>query len=314
VTKVIPQDAVGKQTKHERVISCREVSALSAIATSEVAVRKAQQSRTRLLVWPREHGAWGILLVPFFTGAGAGLARAAHIPSLLLLAVAALSLFCLRTPVESLMGTSPMRAQSAAERRTVISVIVVFTAISIVASLALLWSGNFALVLMGGVAAGLFLAQVLVKRLGRRGRMPAQLVGALGLTLTAPAAYYVLTAKLDSLAFGLWLANWFFAANQIHFVQLRIRGARLGGWSQKFAAGKGFLTGQLALLLLVAACWRAGLLPGLALLAFIPALFRGSRWFVRATEPLDVHRLGYSELAHAIAFGILFIAAVRLRM
>jgi len=36
---------------------------------------RAQQTRTRALIVPREHGAWGLLLVPLFTGVVQGLVR-----------------------------------------------------------------------------------------------------------------------------------------------------------------------------------------------------------------------------------------------
>jgi len=52
--------------------------------------------------------------------------------------------------------------------------------------------------------------------------MAAQLAGAIGLTCTAPAAYYVGTGRLSERAFVLWAAHWIFAGNRIHFVQLRI--------------------------------------------------------------------------------------------
>ena len=74
--------------------------------------------------------------------------------------------------------------------------------------------------------------------------MAAQLVGAIGLTCTAPAAYYIGTGRLSERAFILWAANWIFAGNQIHFVQLRIHSARASTFSQKFAQGKLFLLAQ----------------------------------------------------------------------
>ena len=64
-------------------------------------VRAVQQTRRRALVIPREHGAWGLLLVPLFTGVVAGFASEHRIWPLLLLTVAALSLFWLRTPVKA---------------------------------------------------------------------------------------------------------------------------------------------------------------------------------------------------------------------
>ena len=62
------------------------------------ALRAAQQARIRALVIPREHGAWGLLLVPLFTGVVAGYASEHRIWPLLLFTMAALSLFWLRTP------------------------------------------------------------------------------------------------------------------------------------------------------------------------------------------------------------------------
>src|SRR5689334_9081337 len=72
----------------------------------------AQSSRVRHLVWPREHGAWGMLFVPLATGAAVGLMHGGSAATLGLLVVAAFSLFCLRTPVESLWGTSAMKART----------------------------------------------------------------------------------------------------------------------------------------------------------------------------------------------------------
>ncbi|MGA3089264.1 MAG: hypothetical protein ABSD75_11675 [Terriglobales bacterium] len=74
--------------------------------------------------------------------------------------------------------------------------------------------------------------------------MIAQLAGAIGLTCTAPAAYYIGTGRLSERALILWAANWIFAGNQIHFVQLRIHSARDSSFSQKYALGRIFLLAQ----------------------------------------------------------------------
>ncbi len=75
--------------------------------------------------------------------------------------------------------------------------------------------------------------------------MAAQLVGTVGLTCTAPAAYYIGTGRLDERAFVLWAANWIFAGNQIHFVQLRIRSAHAATLPDKFNRGRFFFLAQL---------------------------------------------------------------------
>src|SRR5579859_711626 len=93
-------------------------SAFPAVYEREaVSVLKPAASRLRHLVFPREHGAWGMLLVPMITGGILGLRAGRDFWSLALLMVAGFSLFCLRTPLEALLAVSPYRARNAAERR-----------------------------------------------------------------------------------------------------------------------------------------------------------------------------------------------------
>ncbi|HKT68062.1 MAG TPA: hypothetical protein VJP83_01435, partial [Terriglobales bacterium] len=64
-----------------------------------------------------------MLLVPLATGAAVGLTRGRQALPLLLFLLAAMSVFWLRTPLESWLGTTPLHAQNAAERRTVLAFI-----------------------------------------------------------------------------------------------------------------------------------------------------------------------------------------------
>lgn len=255
---------------------------------------------------PREHGAWGLLLVPLFTGVAAGYASKHQLYPLLLFTVAALLLFWLRTPVESLIGMGALRANGVKERRTALSASIFLAAMAAACLTALMWKGqNLPLLLLGTATGVALVVQTVLQRLGRRARMPAQLVGAIALTCTAPAAYYIGTGQLNQRAFVLWASNWIFAGNQIHFVQLRIHAARASSFSQKFARGKFFLLAQpiFFLALLVASFWH--LLPRLVFVAFVPALVRGTLWFFRKPESLDVRSLGWSEMRHGVAFGVL---------
>jgi len=265
-------------------------------------------SRLRSLIIPREHGAWGMLLVPLATGASVGLLAGGRILPLLWLIGAAIAVFWMRTPVESWLGTSPLRAQPDEERSAVVRVILALALVAAVALAGLCWGGqNIHLLPMGAASALAFVVQAGLKKLGRRTRMPAQIVGAMGLTLTAPAAYSVVTGQVDRTALLLWLTNWLFAVNQIHFVQLCIHAARVTGPVQKLTRGHAFLFGQAGVILVLLATWRTGGLPGLVLVAFVPAFLRGIAWFLKQPGPLVVRRLGWTELAHGVAFGILLI-------
>ncbi len=284
----------------------------SVMSSPAVNVRP-QPARGRLLIVPREHGAWGMLLVPLVTGAAVGLLKHGRGLPVLLLTVAALALFWMRTPVEALLGTTPVRAHTPAERRQVAIASGTLGFVAALALAALLWDGrNLGLVAIGAAAALAFIVQAGLKRFGRRMRMNAQLIGSMGLVCTAPAAYYVASGRLDAPALGLWLANWIFAGNQIHYVQVRIHAARASGWKEKCSQAWGFLAGHLAMLLALLLAWRLHLLPIYALAAFAPVTVRGLRWFVRPAVPLNVRRLGWTELAHDVAFAALLICSFRL--
>jgi len=299
------------------------------------AMDHARRERRRALIVPREHGAWGLLLVPLITGAGVAFRESTHVIPVLLLLVAALALFWLRTPAESLLGTSAMRAQTDDERRAVVSVISALGAIAALALGRLLWDGrNPVLWLIGAAAAAAFILQALLRLMWGRApspvrpgearrplsvqsvhriRMFSEIVGTVGLSSSAPAAYYVITGKFGATAWMLWLANLIFAGNQIHYVQVRIHTARVEGVRSKFARGWTFAVGQVVMTaVLCGACWR-GLMPWLALIAFVPILFRGFFYFFRKPAPLVVRRLGWSELGQAVVFCMLFIAAFAVR-
>jgi hypothetical protein len=138
--------------------------------------------------------------------------------------------------------------------------------------------------------------------------MLSQIVGTIGLTASAPAAYYVITGKFNAVAWTLWIVNLAFAGNQIHYVQLRLHTARVEGFRARLSRGWAFAAGQLALTAALTVACVGGLLPRFASLAFAPLLFRGWFYFIQKPAPLAVRKLGWSELAQAIAFSVLLIA------
>ena len=122
-------------------------------ATSQP-VFAAHQARRRAMVVPREHGAWGLLLVPLFTGLVAGFAPEHRIWPLLLFTVASLSLFMLRTPVESLLGVGSLSARTSEERWTAIIALTAFGVLAGVCLFGLMGKGQYSsLLVLGAVTA-----------------------------------------------------------------------------------------------------------------------------------------------------------------
>jgi hypothetical protein len=276
----------------------------------DATLEKARRERRRALILPREHGAWGLLLAPMITGAGVAFREGGHVLPVLLLLPSALALFWLRTPVESLLGTSAMRVQTKDERRTVAIVIAALGSVAGLALGSLLWAWQNPLLWLIGTAAGAaFVGQALLKKLGRRTRMMSEIVGTIGLTASGPAAYYVMTGKFGATAWVVWVANLIFAGDQIHYVQLRIHSARAVGFRAKLKHGWTFAAGQLLMAAVLTVACVLRLIPAIASIAFSPLLFRGWYYFIQEPAPLVVRKLGWNELSYAVSFCVLFIAA-----
>jgi hypothetical protein len=269
--------------------------------------------RNRPLIIPREHGAWGILFVPLLAGAAVGLLEGGGGGSLVPFSIVALALFWLRTPAESWAGAASIRARTPREIQLVRNAALLLGMAAAGGLIWLFWEGrNRALVWIGCAAGISFLIQSLVKRRWRSARGITQMVGAAGLTATAPAAYYVVTGNLDATAWSLWAANLLFAINQIHFVQLRIHAAHAANRREKLAIGRRFLIGQTLLVALIIAACAGHVFRWYATLAFMPVLVRGFAWFASPPEPLAIQALGRRELFYACIFGLLLVIGMQL--
>jgi hypothetical protein len=265
-------------------------------------------ARRKALVVPREHGAWGMLLVPL--ASAVGFLHGSNLAGFVLLLTASLGLFWLRTPVESLLGTGVMRAQSAAERSLAAKYTVLLAAISAIALTLLLWGGkNLVLLGIGVVAGAAFGVQLLARSISRKYRMASQIIGAAGLSASAAAAYYVVTGRFDAIAGALWLANWIFAGDQIHYVQLKLHHSKVKGAAERFYHGMGFFFGQVVMFAAVFGACSVGVLPKFVLFAFLPVFVRGLMFFFKKPAPLALVQLGISELIHSISFGLLLFVS-----
>ena len=269
-------------------------------------IRTQQQTRIKALTFPREHGAWGLLLIPLVTGACVGIPYGHGPANLMLFLTAALSIFWLRTPIESYFGMGLMRIGNTEERAAVLRTIAILSPIAALSIGALMWKSEIApLLMLGCIGATAFAVQSALRLFGRKFRMVSQALGSIGLTSTAAGAYYAVTGRMDARAYAVWFACWLFAGDQIHYVQLRLRYSKLETTAARIAIARNFLLGQILMLGVVAAAVNAGWLPILALVAFVPVVLRGMSWLFDRSGTLELTRLGVSELVHSLAFGAL---------
>ena len=71
--------------------------------------------------------------------------------------------------------------------------------------------------------------------------------------------------------------------------------------------GRGFLGGQIILMVLLALAWANHVFRWYAAMAF-----RGFAWFFATSEPLAIYALGRCELILAGSFGILLVLGLQL--
>jgi YwiC-like protein len=284
--------------------------AASARSAKVLEFSRMAQPTSSLLV-PREHGSWGLWLLPLISGAVVGCVFDPHaaLAPVLWFGLAAASAFLIYQPLESLLGLSLVKTRSERQQRTALIWIIVLMITAVCSVLELLHLQRFLVLLIGVVASGCFGMRSLLGR-SRRVRVLKQLIGALGLSSTAAGAYYAATGRMDRTALLLWLASWLFAVGQIEYVQLRLRSAQVRSRRQKALNSLPVSVFHLLVLGIAIAAGMAHAAPLLLGLTFIPAVIRLAVWIIRSWRPLGVHILGISELAQGIVFNGLLIAAL----
>ncbi len=270
----------------------------------------APPTATRLL--PKEHGTWAMLLVPWAVGWGVG--GSATLRQILLL-VAAVSLFLAHA---QLLAWYRLRAAArpdlwaaAAARR----LLLILTALGLAAAVPLMVAMPLArlmpLVGIGALAAALTGASLglVTRRLDHA--LPGQMLAAVGLPLSAPAAYYVAGGTRERVAAALWLLCGTFFLWAVFYVRLKIearaRRAPRGTVRARLSFAGGMLVIDAAILLAALAAVRLGPFSPLALAAFIPAALQTTAGIARLDRPASLKRVGILLTAHSIVFGLAVI-------
>ncbi len=252
---------------------------------------------------PREHGAWGMFLVPWLAGA---LTARGLPPAAMLLALAGLLAFVARQPLTTWLRARRRRRQAGSAAA--------YAAGYAGAALALGAAGiglgpTRPLLAVAGAAAvlgGIHLAQA--ARLRER-TLPGELVAVTGGALAAPAAH--LAGGGGSLtALILWLLCALYFASSVFYIKLRVGTAHPGatgdpeGLWRRCAAYHGFLVLALGLLLLAG---QVSLAVGLAFAAVVAR----AAWFLARPHPgLNLRRLGLLEVAYSAGFLIFLVAGI----
>jgi hypothetical protein len=260
------------------------------------------------LVVPTEHGAWSWLLVPWLTGAVVGLAAPADAPlpglALLLTLIGGLSAYMIRQPATAWLRIRQGRGRQA-DRPLALGWAVGFSLLALLCLLGLLALGRTALSGLALPFLVILLAYLLAARSGRAAMRSLwmELAGAVGLALTAPAAYIAASGQLTPVALALWVLLALQNAMGVLYVRLRLADSKQREGNRSLT-----LWGHVAAFALVLVGGGLGWTPLLAAVPFAGFLVR-ALWAVRQPRPVpDIKRFGFTEVAVELLGGALIAA------
>jgi hypothetical protein len=146
--------------------------------------------------------------------------------------------------------------------------------------------------------------------------LAAELVGVGLLSLTAPAAWIAIRGRLEIAAFELWIGNLLFFLGAVLYVKYRVRSLyahrAFRSLSERIAFAWPVFAYHLALTAFLAAWMFMETRAALVFLAFVPGIVRAFQLAFELGERFPIRRLGWSEVAHSLAFALLLIMAFRI--
>jgi hypothetical protein len=254
---------------------------------------------------PREHGAWAMLYVPFVLG----VAVAGRINwAVWLLWLATTALFTSR---ESLLvwWRARTRGREADEAG---KLLLIYLALAAAAGLPLILIWRLIwLVPMGLVGVALlFINGKQATLLGERS-LGSELLAICGLTLTAPAGYYVARGEWDATAPWLWLLSACYFASSVFYIKLRIYSLNPRKQAEQRRARQSCAYYHSFLLLALVALLVSGNLPLFVLVAFAPVLARTFWRLFKPVRQVNLTRAGLIEIVFSVVF--LFCTALSFR-
>jgi len=263
-------------------------------------------------VIPKEHGAWAILFVPLLIGAqlGGGFGWFT-----LTFALSSLGIFLSYLPAQTFLHEAFSKTRHherliAARRWTAIYL----TAGVIFGLPVLAIRARWLLISIGFVSIGCFLVNFVLSK-SRSKTITRDLVSVLGLTLTGPSAYYVVSGQLDTTAFIVWLLNFLFFGSCVFYIHMRIEAlaAKKSRWSfpDRFACGSLNLTFHAVMIAILLLLIVQRLTPPLMVLAFAPITIHAILGTVKLASEADFRKLGLTLLGHSVVFMILLLILLR---
>ena len=263
---------------------------------------------------PKEHGAWAILLAPFLAGTFAK--GKPGIPTILLL-ICVISLYLLRVCGEFYLSNLIKKKESFQNLKSFSFYAFSNFALSLFTVIFLLFYFKlWNLLLLGFMAFLLFGLYYVLPFKNNYSRMSQQFIAILGLTLTAPAAYYVASGTWDYDTFLLWILNviffnlgFLYVHNRIDLYKKRTQVFKL---SEKLWFSRNLVVAWCFSLLIFCALFFAGLIKPVFFLTLLPITIQIVAGLFFNKKELKIKKMGYSLVGQDILFLAILIYIFRI--
>jgi len=254
-----------------------------------------------LSMLPKEHGAWAVFFVPMIVGT----VRAEQLSAnLILLFFSSTGFFLAYQPVQVLFRHAPSDEKLNVARTWGL----VFLSWAAIPGLFLLFQGFWLLLPIAGLAgASIFVSLSLTRNKPKS--IASDFAAVVGLTLTAPAAMYVLTGRLQMDTLLVWSLNVLFFGSSVFYVHMKIRATGLKKemltWRERLLIGHLNILYHLAVLIILIILVQASNTPALAFVAFVPVSLHAFIGTMRLSSRVRFKKLGFLLLGQSLVFAVL---------
>ena len=284
------------------------------------------------LLWPREHGAWGMVALPFITAAivGGGWWSLTTLAA----ALATLSLFILRSPLaalwrmeinehrlpkeQNLQGTpAPAATAKVSERHKAVISLVVYGTVAIFAGGYLLWTLPRMPLIAMGIGAVVVTVATLYLVVRNYQRYPAlQIASAAALTASSLPAYLAAHGHLDRVAFCIWALFAAHSAASVLVVHAQLEsivaGRKKAVAETEHPHRRNARIAQMSLWLALAMLAISG--RAWLIVPFLPSglLHAWNLWRLGAEMPgrISLKKVGLANLGASILFSVLLVLLI----
>ena len=258
------------------------------------------------LTFPKQHGAWSILLISYLIGSGVG---GFQRWDSLVFFFAMLGGFFFRQAG----GTYLKIASNDKNRKTVLYYTLLYFLIFSLCGIFLVWVSKLWLFIpIGGVSLVFLGVSVLLSKNKKDLTISGEITGILGLSLVAPAAEYAACGVFSERSYAVWVAGLLYFIGSIFHVRYLVRKKKESKKELVYRLRAGGLSlgyHGLALVVAVALSLPVQFLPLYFSLTLVPNTVKAFRTVLRRykTHPA-VKSIGYAELTHSLIFSLLAIA------